>query len=149
MDGLSIPGTIMFPAGRTATLSWTFLMASNVSVVEKSVSDLVSLETSYERLSDVDGFEEVFLIERANGALAIDEGSATDSLRTLLSWSGIERTTDSESWIRLTDGMFRPFELFRDDGESAARRPVGQLERRAKLSAGRRCNGKSGTGLLE
>ncbi len=116
MGGLSIPGTIMFPAGRTATLSWTFLMASNVSVVEKSLSDMVSLETSYERLSDVDGFEEVFVIERANGALAIDEGSATDSLRTLLSWSGIERTTDSESWIRLTEGMFRSFELFRDDG---------------------------------
>ncbi|GMQ81355.1 MAG: penicillin acylase family protein [Rhodothermia bacterium] len=116
MDGLSIPGTIIFPAGRTETFSWTFLMAADVSVAQEPVLDLVTSETYYDRLQDVNGFEEVIQIERVNGALAIDEGSATDSLRTLLSWSGMDHATDSESWIGLADGTLRPFALFRDDG---------------------------------
>lgn len=116
IDGLSIPGTILFPAGRTYEFSWTLLMAANVSVDQVSLADITSSETIYDRLKDAEGFEEVVQIERINGALAIDDSASTDSLRTLLKWSGMNHSTDSESWIKLTAGILRPFSLFRDDG---------------------------------
>jgi len=115
MDGLSIPGTLAIPAGRSGELSWTYLLSSAVNVVPATQAELAAAVTSYSRIRDDRGGESVVRTDRAEGALLVGNVE-TDSLLFALHWAGLDGGNDAAAWNSLLDGREPSFSLLTGDG---------------------------------
>jgi len=120
MHGLSVPGTIIIPAGRTQKQSWVFLLPTDISATTEIIAPSEQLDVTYDRLSATGGQEEVVTIRRWNADLILDNDSDinvdADSSRTLIRWSGLAENAQNENWMSLLSGDRPAFTLFRKDG---------------------------------
>lgn len=124
MDGLSVPGTTIFPAGRTNKQSWVFLLPTDISAKTEKIIPSERLDITYDLLGAASGQEEVVIIERLHGGLVLGnvlgdvlgDNADADSSRTLIHWSGLDVNARNENWTSLLSGDQPLFSLFRKDG---------------------------------
>jgi hypothetical protein len=116
LDGLSLPGSIAIPAGRTADMSWAYLFSSDVSVRSRPANTDAEHTSAYSRVTDRAGSEEVVLVERLDDELVLAAPRPGDSTYTVLSWAGLGETADATGWSGLLDGRLPAFSIIREEG---------------------------------
>ncbi len=117
MRALSVPGTLILPAGRNPNFSWVLLMNSDVSISFENFS-ASELSLAFDRMTDEAGAEELVEIVRVDEKMPIgfEAPDAHRERAVLLDWAGFHVASDTGEWIRLIDGAVPSLSLFRNDG---------------------------------
>lgn len=139
----SLPGAPIFPTGTSEAHSWTYLLGSRATL-DRTAIDSSQVRIWHERISPLDGEEQLVRVRRSDRALLLDRSSTptADSIMEsppdqnaendrrplipadsawVLRWPGFEAGTDLPRWMAEVETpppteATAPFHLIRGDG---------------------------------
>lgn len=125
LEGLSVPGTLFFPAGRNGSGSWAALIQTEISFHIAPYPSEINI--SYERIQDDRRQEEILESVRTSaGELVVELASdttfssatAAQANRNVLivSWIGFSQTSDVAQWINVINGKIPLYAVLSGDG---------------------------------
>ncbi|BBM73031.1 penicillin acylase family protein [Rhodothermus marinus] len=111
---VTVPGTLLFPAGQTNRQAWYLLPRVQPPTLEVRPRNALALQSIYARFRLPDGDERLLRRELADDALVLTE-VAPDTVR-LLRWVGLAPVSDLPAWLALLTDSVAAFRLFAGDG---------------------------------
>lgn len=111
---VTIPGTLLFPAGQTSRQAWYLLPRARPATLEEHPQASLARKPVYTRFRLPNGDERLLRRELAGDALVLTE-VAPDTVR-LLRWAGLTPVSDLPTWLALLSDSVRTFRLFAGDG---------------------------------
>ncbi len=114
LTAATLPGTLLFPTGRTPEYAWASLLQSTASL-SQTVLDSTRLQTWHERIEPADGDEQLVHVRRHEGDLllsssspsVVDSLAQTDSAQAkpqatgwTLQWPGFHTGSDLPAWLQ-------------------------------------------------
>jgi hypothetical protein len=111
---VTIPGTLLFPAGQTERQAWCLFLTSHRARTEQHPRASLPLQPVYERLRLPSGDERLLHMEQAAAYLVLRE-PVPDTVRVLW-WPGLQPISDLSAWLALLTDQTASFQLFDGTG---------------------------------
>lgn len=111
---VTVPGTLLFPAGQTEHQAWCVFLTSHRARTEQHPRASLPLQPVYERLRLPSGDEHLLRMEQADAYLVLRE-LTPDTVRVLW-WPGLQPVSDLPAWLALLADSEVTFQLFDGSG---------------------------------
>lgn len=114
--GITVPGTLVSPLGKTGELAWAFLLRGNAAIFTESL-DPSTIQIEHDIIEFGDREELITISRSANrmplilSTRALERGAVD-----VLDWSGFSVSSDFAAWLGLYAGQMATIRLMYNDG---------------------------------